>query len=374
LAEQAETMVAYVRMLFVITSRQTRDLASYRSSNTHMELLRRIAFVAITPISLGAQVIDLTVNDIGLAIGDKPRVTGIRLNFRDRNLVEVNGINVTMWTPYETPAGSFGGRVNGLALGLPATGAGEVRGAMIGVFGGGVARSLRGIGIGGIGIGAGGEVRGIMIGGIGVGAGTGGITGLTIGGVGAGSAGPLRGIQVGGIGVGGGGDVTGISIGGIGVGGAGNVVGLAIGGIGVGGGGTFNGIGIGGIGVGTAKDATGLLIGGIGVGSGGTVKGLSIGGVGVGAPAIKGVAIGGAGVGGVDIHAIVLTAGYFKIENDGRFDGAAIAAVSNIKGAQHGLTIGLFNYARELHGAQIGLINISDNGGARRVFPVLSVR
>jgi hypothetical protein len=38
------------------------------------------------------------------------------------------------------------------------------------------------------------------------------------------------------------------------------------------------------------------------------------------------------------------------------------------------LTIGLFNYANELHGAQIGVINVSDNGGRRRVLPLLSVR
>jgi hypothetical protein len=48
--------------------------------------------------------------------------------------------------------------------------------------------------------------------------------------------------------------------------------------------------------------------------------------------------------------------------------------VNNIRGEQHGLTIGLFNYARELHGAQIGLINISDTGGSRRVLPLISVR
>jgi len=76
----------------------------------------------------------------------------------------------------------------------------------------------------------------------------------------------------------------------------------------------------------------------------------------------------------MNIKAIVLTLGYFKVEKDGRFDGGAIAGVSNIKGAQHGLTIGLWNYARELHGAQVGLINISDNNGRRRVLPLLSIR
>src|SRR5262249_30593230 len=150
--------------------------------------------------------------------------------------------------------------------------------------------------------------------------------------------------------------------------------GLAVGGIGVGGGGDFQGVGIGGIGVGGAGNMTGLMIGGVGVGSGGTITGLSLGGVGGGAVGLKGVAVGLLRARAQDAHAIVLTAGYFKIEEHGRFDGGALAAVSNVKGEQHGLTIGLFNYANELHGAQIGLLNISDNGGSRRVLPLLSVR
>lgn len=86
------------------------------------------------------------------------------------------------------------------------------------------------------------------------------------------------------------------------------------------------------------------------------------------------MAIGGLAVGGHDVHAIVLTTAYFKVEDNGRFDGGALAAVNNIRGSQHGLVLGVFNYARELHGAQIGLINVSDNNGSRRVLPLLSVR
>ena len=51
-----------------------------------------LALVAIlvghTP--LASQVIDLTVNDVGLAIGNKPSMTGLRINFRDRGLRKVN--------------------------------------------------------------------------------------------------------------------------------------------------------------------------------------------------------------------------------------------------------------------------------------------
>ena len=75
-----------------------------------------------------------------------------------------------------------------------------------------------------------------------------------------------------------------------------------------------------------------------------------------------------------DVHALVLTGAYFKVDSSGLFRGGAVAALNNVRGQQRGLTLGLFNYARELHGAQIGLINVSDNDGRRRVLPVISVR
>jgi hypothetical protein len=296
-----------------------------------------LAALAVGQTPLHSQIIDLTVHDVGLAIGDKPQMTGLRINFRDRNLREVNGVNLTLWSPYEPPTGT----VNGIALGVPATGARAINGIALGALGVGVDHDMTGIGIGGIGLGGGGRLRGIMLGGIGVGSG-GGLTGLSVGGIGVGSGGPVRGVQMGLIGVGAGGELTGISIGGIGVGSGGNV--------------------------------TGLSIGGIGVGSGGTITGVSIGGVGVGAPTLKGLVLSAIGAGAKDVHAIVFAGAYFKVEDRGRFDGGSLSAVNEIRGEQHGLTIGLFNYARELYGAQIGLINVSDNGGNRRVLPVISVR
>ena len=331
-------------------------------------MLVPLACVA-TATSASAQVIDLTVHNTGLAIGDKPRVNGVRINFRDRRLEQVNGVNITIWNPYSPATGV----VNGVAIGLPATGARDINGIATGLLGAGADHSITGIGLAPIGLGAGGEMRGIMLGGIGVGGG-GSMTGVAIGGIGVGSAGTVRGIQIGGVGVGAGGSLTGISIGGIGVGSGGRVSGISIGGIGVGSASELTGIGIGGLGVGSGGDATGLMIGGIGVGAGGTLKGLSIGGIGVGAPRLEGVALSPIAAGGEHVHAIVLAGAYFKVESDGRFDGGSLSAFNHIKGEQHGLTIGLFNYARDLHGAQVGLINVSDNGGKRRVLPVISIR
>jgi hypothetical protein len=106
----------------------------------------------------------------------------------------------------------------------------------------------------------------------------------------------------------------------------------------------------------------------------GTLSGLSIGGLGVFAPKVRGAAIGGTNVRAQDVRAIVLSGAYFKVHEGGQFYGGTLAPVNNVQGAQHGLAIGLFNYARELHGAQVGIINVSDNRGSRRVLPLLSVR
>src|SRR3954468_4829750 len=73
-------------------------------------LAAAIALPLVLPFALGAQVVDLTVHDNGIAIGDKPRVNGVRINFRDRYLEHVNGVNLTLWSPYEPARG----RVSGL--------------------------------------------------------------------------------------------------------------------------------------------------------------------------------------------------------------------------------------------------------------------
>jgi hypothetical protein len=79
-----------------------------------------------------AQGLDLTVNHVGVGIGDVPRVIGLRLNYRDRAMQRVDGVNATIWTPY----GEGGtGEVRGLALGVPATGAARVYGIATGILG-----------------------------------------------------------------------------------------------------------------------------------------------------------------------------------------------------------------------------------------------
>ena len=344
--------------------------------------------------------LDIGVNGKGVSFGDSKEWTGLRFNYRDSRLVEANGVNLTLWNPYENGAG----RVNGLAIGLPLTGASELKGLGVGGFGFGVERRFSGIGVAGLGMGGGGDMRGIMLAGLGMGGGGdisgisiaglgmgggGNLNGIAIGGLGAGMGGHMTGLFVGGLGAGAGGDVKGIGIGGLGFGTGGNLRGAAIGGLGVGAGGTakgllvgglgggvggdFTGIGIGGLGIGAGGDITGLVIGGLGAGFGGTLRGVGIGGLGIGGSRIRGLAIGGLGVGGMDVEGGVISPIMFRVEREGRFQGVAVAGYSQIKGRQEGWTIGVVNYAHDLRGAQIGLINIAkSNPKATRVLPIFN--
>lgn len=318
-----------------------------------------------------------------ISIGNHPRVDGLRLNFRDRELDLVRGANVTIWQPYD----DVGGTVRGLALGLPSTGAGDLRGLGVGVFGvaaeneargimlGGVGvgagNGLRGIAVGGVGVGAGGDVRGLMAGGIGTGVG-GDARGILVGGIGAGVGGSARGILIGGVGAGVGGNVRGAAIGGIGVGAGGDARGLLVGGVGVGAGGHVNGLAIGGIGVGAGSGITGIAIGGIGVGAGGTLHGAAIGGLGVGAPRIEGIAIGTL-VRTKRLHGVVIAPAMFRSLENAEVRGLTASGVNIVYGHQRGLAIGLVNYAESMNGLQLGGINIiRDNPTGRRVLPILN--
>lgn len=360
---------------------------------------------ALGPVSAGyAQdentSLDLTVRNYGISIGNAPVVNGLRMNFRDDGLRRVNGINLTLWLPHDPATGT----VNGLALGLPATGGGTLNGVTVGVLGLQANGSMRGVAVGGLGLGAGRDVRGVAVGGLGVGAGD-IFWGIGMGGVGVGAGTDVRGIALGGLGVGAGEQLDGIAVGGLGVGAGDRMAGLAAGGLGVGAGGSLSGIAFGGLGVGAGEDIRGLVAGGLGVGAGEdlvgvglapigigagedvtglTVTGLGVGagerlrgvhvaGVGVVAPTVSGLMVASA-VGGEQIAGGMIAPAYFRIERGGRFSGASVSAFNHIRGTQRGLTIGVFNYTRLLRGVQIGVLNYAGNNPwPFRILPGLNV-
>lgn len=326
----------------------------------------------LTVSALPAQSLDLMIGNTGLSIGDSRIVRGIRLNFRDRNMERVDGINATVWSPYED---AWGGDVNGVAIGLPLTGARRISGLGLGILGVSAEEEFTGIGVGGLGVGAGGDASGILIGGFGVGAG-GDVRGLTIGGFGAGAGGQVTGVTIGGFGAGAGGGVTGLQIGGFGVGSGGDVRGITIGGFGAGSGGDITGLTVGGFGAGAGGDVSGITLAGLAAGSGGTLRGFAVAGAAAGAERVRGVVVSSV-VGGHDVYAGVLAPLYFRLESDedgdlGLFRGVSISALNHVKGEQRGLAIGLINHTWELGGVQIGLINCADSNPGWKCLPLLN--
>ena len=305
------------------------DLVSVRPATLLTCLL---VFILHPPVALAQDSgFKLAVRDVGVGIGDVPRLDGLRFNYRDRRLKRIRGLNPTLWAPHDGSEGS----VIGIAHGLPITGGGRVAGLALGA---GVLaeESLEGVAIAALGLGV--------------------------------VEGPFRGIGVGGLGLGAQGDLEGIMISGVGLGTGGSIRGVAIGGIGAGG--SVTGIAIGGVGVGAGKSVTGLAVGGIGVGAGSEIKGLVIAGVGVGAQKLTGLTVAGVGAGGLEVTGLVLAPAYFQVEVGGTLRGVSVSAVNRIRGQQRGLTIGIVNIAEELHGLQLGLVNIARNKSSFSVLPI----
>jgi hypothetical protein len=103
------------------------------------------------------------------------------------------------------------------------------------------------------------------------------------------------------------------------------------------------------------------------------LHGVGIAAIGVGAPEIRGVAIAGFGAGARDVRGALIAGGWNRLEH-GTLTGLSVSAFNQLKGSQHGLAIGIVNFAEELHGVQIGLINIArNNSPTTRVLPVINV-
>jgi hypothetical protein len=185
-------------------------------------------------------------------------------------------------------------------------------------------------------------MEGIAIGGLGTVA-DGGMTGIAIGGLGTVSDGGLQGIGAGGLAVVADGGIRGAAVGGLAVVADGGIRGAAVGGLAV--------VADGGI--------TGLAAGGLAVVADGGIRGaaLSLGEINAQESRVEGLA---ATLYRIRTHETLglMVAGWIKT-TDAR--GVTIAAYNQIRGTQHGLAIGVFNSARELHGVQIGLLNRAKN-------------
>lgn len=357
------------------------DYQSY--SHKKITMTRRLCLLMALVLTFGAafaQGVGIPTKRAGIGFGNLARFTGIRLNFADRNVEQITGVNVTIWQSKHSE--DQVGTVNGFSLGLPmAMGHENQNGITLGILGAAATENLNGINIGGLGVGAGNNVRGFNVGGLGIGSG-GDLTGFTFGGLGAGAGRNVTGVSIGGLGLGAGGDVSGFTFGGLGVGAGGNLTGISIGGAGVGAGGNVTGVSAALGGVGAGGKVRGLTIAGLGIGSGEEVNGINIAGLAVGSPKVKGFSLA-AVVGGLEVKGITVAPAFLRVGGDkkdqaleeGVMTGVSASAYNRIIGEQRGVTFGVVNYTRRIRGAQFGLINIvRENPRGLRVLPFFNTR
>lgn len=244
-----------------------------------------------------------------------------------------------------------------------------------GIMIGGSAQSGRhstGIGVGIIGVGAGGEFTGIGVGGLMVGGGE-ALEGIMIGGLAVASGNRVDGIAIGGGGVGAGGPVRGLAIGGLGVGSRDAIRGIALGGLGVGTGGDLSGVALALLGVGGRDAVSGFTAAGIAGGAGTHLRGLHIAGAGIMTSRLAGATISGVMVGHRASGGVIAPV-YARITDGGYLKGVSVSLFNHVQGQQHGLTIGLLNVTRSLHGVQLGALNYAGNNPLLlRLLPLINV-
>ncbi|MCK5406126.1 MAG: hypothetical protein KAJ37_01670, partial [Candidatus Krumholzibacteria bacterium] len=137
--------------------------------------------------------VDLAINGYGVGLGNSKNINGLRINFIDRDVEKINGVNITLWKPKPSP----NGEINGISLGIIGFDAYKITGlnvAIIGMY----AEMLRGITLAGIGVESQ-NVRGFLFAGIAAGATT--VKGISLAGIGIGAQ-EVTGLFVGGIGAG----------------------------------------------------------------------------------------------------------------------------------------------------------------------------
>lgn len=340
---------------------------------------------------------DLGANNCGLSFGNSTDWNGLRFNFSDCGIRRISGINITFWKPGENPNSV----VSGLSIGV-APGAGTLRGFNLGIAAVVAEDEIEGLNLGGLAIVSNGNATGINYGGLAAvtngslkGINFGGlaavanndITGLNIGGLATVSNRDIQGLTFGGLATVSNKDISGATFGGLATVSNGSLYGVTFGGVAAVANGEISGITFGGLAVVSNKDISGITLGGLAIVANGSVSGVNIGGLAVvanesitglsialaaniGKASISGFTISGYKTEAESFEGLNIAAGWSDIYE---LTGISIATYNRISGVQTGLVIGLFNSADELHGVQVGLLNIAkNNGGIAKVLPLIN--
>ena len=319
--------------------------------------------------------LNIGVGTSGLSFGNSVRHNGVRFNWSDRRIEEINGVNMTLWKP----ADNLSGTINGLSIGLVAPGAEDINGISVGGLAVIGKNSLNGVSIGGLALVSSGSVTGLNVGGLAIVGGR-GVTGFNLGGLAVVSSGELVGINFGGLAVVGKSEMVGLNFGGLAVVSDGSMSGLNYGGLAVVAREGLSGVNFGGLAVVSEGIVSGINFGGLAVVGLGGIKGVSFGTLGIVSKSnitglnitlgdlrndkpeddmsIKGISFAGyriraKEIAGFSVGLIMTRAEYTR--------GIIIGGYNRAEGSHSGVSIGIFNHATELFGIQIGLLNYAEN-------------
>lgn len=154
-----------------------------------------------------ANMLNFPADKYGISIGNSYEFTGIRINFADKNVGRINGLNITLWRNTNENA-----IVNGISVGVIPT-AGTLRFINVGLLGVGTAHDSYGLNLGGFVVGAGGNINGLSVSGLLTMADgdQSDISGIAISGIGLGARKAINGLAIAGLVVGTDGDITGVA-------------------------------------------------------------------------------------------------------------------------------------------------------------------
>ena len=311
----------------------------------------------------------------GIGFGNSEYHNGIRFNYRDCGVKEVNGINFTLWEGYQNTLHDFS--MNGISIGTFPV-AGSMNGITLGLAGAISMRDMTGVNIGGLALlSHKGTITGINVSSLAIVSVGGGITGFNFGGLALVSPG---------------GDITGINFGGLAVvSPGGSIIGVNISTLAlVSPKGSITGINFSGLAiVAPGGDITGLNISGLAlVSPGGDITGINFSGLALVSPDgdITGINttlgeihcrgnLTGINVAGYKIKAdriTGLTVAPIWIDTES-LTGLTLTGYCRVNGTQTGVSIALVNDADYLNGLQIGLLNIARQNSGLSILPFINL-
>lgn len=172
----------------------------------------QLCFVLAQDTLSNGKALNIPAKKYGISIGNSYEFNGIRINFKDKNVKRINGLNFTFWLPkfpmeYEVVNGlnlgilNFAKTVQPLSIGVLSTGTYKMNGLAIGGLYS-IVGSLNGFAFGGLFI-ACGNSNGLAISGLGIfdEDGTATYSGITLAGAGIYAGKAINGLAIGGLAV-----------------------------------------------------------------------------------------------------------------------------------------------------------------------------